>query len=102
MRSRNQNLNVAGGLDFVDQKTSIAGGLQRSQDDLRVVYARADGDYRTEIAERPVLVSGGVTLRKGLAVLGGSENGDMHLPRARQAGSLGPQGPGRDRHCPQR
>ena len=82
VRSRNQNLNVAGGLDFVDQKTSIAGGLQRSQDDLRVVYARADGDYRTEIAERPVLVSGGVTLRKGLAVLGGSENGDVGLSRA--------------------
>ena len=83
IRSRAQNLNVAGGMDLVGQKTSIAGGLQRSQDDLRVLYARADGDYRTEVAERPVLINGALTVRKGLSAFGGSESGDTRISRAR-------------------
>lgn len=80
IRSRSRNLNVAGGLDLVDQKTSIA-GARFSKDDLRVFYARADGDYRTEIVERPVLLNGALTLRKGLSVLGGSNAGDKNLSR---------------------
>lgn len=82
IRSRAQNLNVAGGLDLVGQKTSIAGGLQRSNDDLRVLYARVDGDYRTEVAARPVLLSGALTVRKGLTILGGSDSGDTNISRA--------------------
>lgn len=81
VRSRNQNLNVAGGLDFVDQRTDIAGGAQRNHDKLRVLYARADGDYRTEVAQRPVRLSGAVTLRRGLSLFGGSEAGDLGLTR---------------------
>ncbi len=80
IRSRARNLNVAGGLDLVAQKTSIA-GARFSKDDLRVFYARADGDYRTEVLERPVLLNGALTLRKGLSVLGGSEAGDQNLSR---------------------
>jgi len=82
VRSRNRNLNLAGGLDIVDQKTS-AGGIGRlSRDELRVLYARADGDYRTEVAGRPTLLSGGITLRKGLSILGGSDEGEVFLTRA--------------------
>ena len=82
LRSRNQNLNLAGGLDIVDQKTTsgLAGLLSR--DKLRVAYARVDGDYRTELAQRPTLLSGGVTLRKGLSFLGASDAGDLFLTRA--------------------
>ena len=82
LRSRNQNLNLAGGLDIVDQKTTsgLAGLLSR--DKLRVAYAHADGDYRTEFAQRPTLLSGGVTLRKGLSILGGSDAGDAFITRA--------------------
>jgi hemolysin activation/secretion protein len=75
VRARNQNLNLAGGLDFIDQKTSFAGQAQ-SHDKLRVLYGRADGDYRTEFALRPVLLSGSLALRKGVSALGGSEAGD--------------------------
>ena len=82
IRSRAQNLNIAGGLDFIDQKTDISSGFQRTRDQLRVFYARADGDYRTEVAARPVLFSGGVTLRKGVSALGGSNAGDAGLSRA--------------------
>jgi len=82
VRSRNQNLNLAGGLDIIDQKTSAGGFGRLSRDELRVVYARADGDYRTEVSGRPMLLTGGVTLRKGVSILGGSDEGDAFLTRA--------------------
>jgi hemolysin activation/secretion protein len=77
VRLRNQNLNIAGGFDVVDQKnsTSAGGGLTLSEDNLRVLYARLEGDYRTEFGERPVLLSSAVTLRKGLSGLGASKAG---------------------------
>lgn len=81
VRSRNQNLYLAGGLDVIDQKTDVA-GERLSRDKLRVLYARADGDYRTEIAARPVLVNGSLGVRRGLSVLGGSDKGDAGLTRA--------------------
>lgn len=82
VRLRNQNLNLAGGLDIIDQKTRVGGAGLLSHDKLRIVYARADGDYRTEVAERPVLFSGSLGVRKGLSLLGGSETGDLGLTRA--------------------
>jgi hypothetical protein len=47
-----------------------------------VLYARADGDYRTEIAQRPVLASAAVQVRKGISALGASDAGDPQLTRA--------------------
>lgn len=82
IRTRNRNLNVAGGLDIVDQETKAGGLGLLSRDKLRVVYARADGDYRTEVSARPVLLTGGLALRKGLSFLGGSDAGDPTLTRA--------------------
>lgn len=82
IRSRTRNLNVAAGLDIVDQKTDGAAGGIRNRDRLRVLYARTDGDYRTELAARPVLLTGGLTLRKGFSILGGSDAGDAFLTRA--------------------
>lgn len=82
IRSRTQNLNLAGGLDIVDQETKAGGFGLLSRDKLRVLYARADGDYRTEVGQRPVLLSGGLALRKGVSILGGSDAGDLTLTRA--------------------
>jgi hemolysin activation/secretion protein len=82
IRSRNQNLNVAGGFDFIDQKTRPSGAALLSHDKLRILYARLDGDYRTEISGRPVLTSGAVSLRKGVDVFGASDAGDPLLTRA--------------------
>ncbi len=82
IRARNQNLNVASGLDFIDQKTRVAGAGTLSHDQLRVFYARADGDYRTEIAERPVLASAALSVRKGLSFLGATDAGSPLLTRA--------------------
>lgn len=75
IRLRNRNLNVAGGLDVVNQETTLAGAGRISQDRLRIFYARADGDYRTELGDWPMLLSGAVTLRKGVSGLGASDAG---------------------------
>ena len=82
IRLRNQNLNLAGGVDFINQETTVPGAGRISQDKLRILYARADGDYRTELGEWPMLVSGAVTVRKGLSGLGASDEGSPFLTRA--------------------
>lgn len=81
VRSRNRNLNIAGGFDFVDQRTKDPTGVLNTSDDLRVAYMRFDGDYRTEVGTWPTLLSGGVGVRKGLSFLGASESGDAGLTR---------------------
>lgn len=81
VRTRHRNLNLHGGLDVVDQRTD-AGAVRLSHDELRIAYVRADGDYRTEIAGRPALISGALALRKGVSLFGGSEAGDAGLTRA--------------------
>ena len=82
IRSRNENLNLAGGLDIIDQKTTPKGFTALSHDKLRVFYARADGDYRTEILQRPVLASAALQVRKGISGLGASDAGDALLTRS--------------------
>ncbi len=89
IRSRNRNLNLVGGLDLIDQKTdtgAVTGGASGrtpiSRDKLRSAFARVDGDYRTEIGGRPVLMSAAASLRKGLSIFGGAEAGDLDLSRA--------------------
>jgi hemolysin activation/secretion protein len=63
IRMRRENLNVAGGFDVVDQKTTVIG----THDRLQVVYVRADGDLRTEVLGLPVQMNGALSLRKGLS-----------------------------------
>jgi len=82
VRLRATNLNLAGGFDWIDQKTTIGGAGLLNRDKLRVLYARADGDYRTEAAGRPLLFTGGVTLRKGIAGLGASSPDSLVITRA--------------------
>lgn len=82
LRTRTRNLNVAGGLDIIDQRTRDTTRLfVNSHDQLRVVYGRLDGDYRTELGDRPALFTGGLSVRKGLDVLGASDAGDPRLTR---------------------
>src|SRR5262249_35053619 len=76
LRTRSANLNLAGGFDWIDTKADLGGGVPLSRDHLRVFYARADGDLRTEFAGYPTLLNGSATLRKGVSGLGGSDAGD--------------------------
>lgn len=80
IRMRRQNLNIGGGLDFVNQDTDIAGSLL-SRDRLRVAYLRADGDLRTRALGHLVQLDGAITLRKGLSGLGASDPSDGLITR---------------------
>jgi hemolysin activation/secretion protein len=81
VRLRRQNLNLAGGLDWVDQRTDAL-GQKFNDDQLRVLYVRADGDYRTEALGQPVLLNGGLSVRKGIDAFGASDAGAAFLSRA--------------------
>ncbi|THD66089.1 ShlB/FhaC/HecB family hemolysin secretion/activation protein [Phenylobacterium sp.] len=76
VRHRRANLNLAGGLDLVNQETDLGdGGGKLTEDKVRVLYARLDGDLRVNAFDRPVAMSAALTLRKGLSGLGASEAG---------------------------
>jgi hemolysin activation/secretion protein len=81
LRSRLSNLNVSGGFDWIDQTTDILGNTF-NKDQLRIVYARADGDLLAEAFNRRFQMTGGVTLRKGISGLGASDEGSFLLTRA--------------------
>ncbi|MDB5422735.1 MAG: ShlB/FhaC/HecB family hemolysin secretion/activation protein [Phenylobacterium sp.] len=80
IRMRRQNLNLGGGLDFVNQDTDIGGALL-SRDRLRVAYLRADGDLRTRMLEHLVQLDGAITVRKGFSGLGASKASDGLITR---------------------
>jgi len=81
VRMRRENLNLGGGVDFVNQDTDTFGG-PFSRDRLRVAYLRADGDLRTRALGRLVQLDGAITLRKGVSGLGASDTGDKLLTRS--------------------
>lgn len=79
IRRRRTNLNLAGGIDLVNQETDLGGGEKLSEDKARVLYARLDGDLRVYAFDRPVGMTGAITVRKGLSGLGASEAGSPLL-----------------------
>jgi hemolysin activation/secretion protein len=105
IRRRRTDLNLAGGFDLVNQNTDLGdGGGKLTEDKVRVLYARLDGDLRINAFGRPVAMSGALTLRKGLSGLGASEAGsdllthgfavpDAWLVRANGAASASLIGP---------
>lgn len=81
LRTRTQNINLSGGFDYIDQKSEISGVGTFSRDHLRVLYLRADGDSRTDVAGRPVQLFGGATVRKGVSIFDATDSGDPLLSR---------------------
>ncbi|HEY3950697.1 ShlB/FhaC/HecB family hemolysin secretion/activation protein [Phenylobacterium sp.] len=79
IRRRRLDLNLAGGLDVINQETDIAGGGKLTEDKARVLYLRLDGDARSFAFDRPVSVNWALSLRKGLSGLGASEAGSALL-----------------------
>lgn len=82
VRKRRENLTVAGGFDFIDQDTKFPGGATLINDDLRVIYLRADADKTLYLGFRPVVLNASTSLRQGLAGLGATGKGDRLLSRA--------------------
>jgi hemolysin activation/secretion protein len=80
IRTRRRNLNVAGGFDWIDQTTDFSDLARLTDDKLRVIYARIDGDWRPRTA-MPFAASGALTVRQGLAGLGASDRGAALLSR---------------------
>ncbi|MBS0335168.1 MAG: ShlB/FhaC/HecB family hemolysin secretion/activation protein [Proteobacteria bacterium] len=78
IRRRRLDVNLAGGLDVIDQRTEIA-GARLTQDNVRVLYLRADGDTRAFALDRPLALNWMVSLRKGLSGLGASDAGSPLL-----------------------
>ncbi|HEY0438297.1 MAG TPA: ShlB/FhaC/HecB family hemolysin secretion/activation protein, partial [Phenylobacterium sp.] len=82
VRHRRFNLNLAGGLDAVNQKTDVGSGGTLTEDKVRVAYLRADGDARPFVVDRTLYLTGGISLRKGISGLGASTTGSNLLTRA--------------------
>ncbi len=86
VRLRRAGLTLGGGMDFVSQKMDFPGGGVLSDDDLRVIWARAEGDMQQELLDT---ASGRITettkltvqLRKGIQGLGSSRAGQSVLSR---------------------
>jgi hemolysin activation/secretion protein len=85
IRRRRLNLNIAGGLDVVNQETDQGlgqvGGGTLTKDNVRVAYLRADGDMRAYAFDRNILLDGSLTLRKGLSGLGATSEGSSLATR---------------------
>lgn len=79
IRRRRLDLNLAGGLDVIDQETDVGGAGKLTEDKARVLYLRADGDARSYLFDRSVAATWSVSVRKGLSGLGASEAGSPLL-----------------------
>ena len=75
IRSVRDNLRLAGGLDYVDQRTDVGTGDARVRlnlDKLRIGYLRAAGDLTRRRIDGSLVffVTGAAEVRKGLGILG--------------------------------
>lgn len=67
-----------GGMEFVDQTTRFLGDVLNNDDSLRV----ASLGLRADAASRRIVFNGDVEVRRGVDLLGASEEGDRSLSRA--------------------
>ena len=83
LRKRRENVWLAGGIEMINQDTTVGGGGGLLiNDDLRVLYARMDVDRTYYWGPRPVLLTGQFGVRQGLDGLGATPAGDRFLSRA--------------------
>lgn len=82
VRSRRENVWAAAGFELIDQDTRLAGGGKLINDDLRVLYARLEGDQTTYYGYRPIVLRGSLALRRGLDGFGATDEGNRRLSRA--------------------
>ncbi len=83
MRHRRHNLNIAVGLDWIDQQVEFGGGAAVLTDDnLRVFFPRLDGHYApASLAAHSVAMTGVVEVRQGIHNLGASRYGELTASR---------------------
>lgn len=83
IRKRRVNLTAAAGFEYIDQDTRIGGGGKLINDDLRIFYARAEGEQTTYWwGYRPIVMRGSASIRRGIEGFGATDEGDRLLSRA--------------------
>ena len=83
VRKRRENVTLAAGFEVVDQDTKFGGGGTLINDDLRIVYARAEGEQTSYWGGyRPIVLNGQVGIRRGIEGFGATDEGDRLLSRA--------------------
>jgi hemolysin activation/secretion protein len=80
VRSRRKNITIAGGLEVIDQDTRI-GAAKLINDDLRILYLRAEAEQVTYYGYRPIVLRGQAGVRQGVDVFGATDKGDRLLSR---------------------
>jgi len=82
IRKRRQNLWAAAGFELINQDTRFGGGGKLINDDLRILYARVEGDQTAYLGYRPIVLRGAASLRRGIEGFGATDEGDRRLSRA--------------------
>ena len=85
IRSRDCNLYVEMGFDFINSDTNVFSSVPFSRDKLRVLYLTAFGDVKDEWGGTSFASFG---LREGLPVLDASQSGDPLLSRQGASGEF--------------
>lgn len=81
IRKRRVNLAVAGGFELINQETGFGGGGRLINDDLRIFYARIEGDQTAYWGYRPIVLRGAAGVRRGVEAFGATDEGDPLLSR---------------------
>lgn len=83
VRHRRRNLNLATGLEIVDQKVEFGGGLAiLTEDHVRVFFTRLDGHWApAALADHSAALTGYVEVRHGTTALGASDYGEIEASR---------------------
>jgi hemolysin activation/secretion protein len=82
IRLRRYNVNVAAGIDVIDQSTAFPGGDELANDKLRVLWTHVNGDFvRNLTADLSASGNGVLEIRKGVSFLDASHAGDPTLSR---------------------
>jgi hemolysin activation/secretion protein len=79
IKRQDRNLGVAGGFEYVDERTNLGGGGVLVDDRLRVFFARAHGDTNGVILGHAWDAGLDLELRKGVDILNASDLGQTTL-----------------------
>lgn len=83
LRHRRHNLNLSGGLEWIDQKVEFGGGIATlTEDRLRIYFLRLDGHWAPrDLAAHSVAATGSVEVRRGVKGLGATQFGNRTASR---------------------
>ncbi len=86
IRSRDLNLSLRLGFDYINEDTDIFGGQTFSRDRLRVLHTTVRADARDALAGS---TAGEISYRQGLPILDATKRGDDDKSRENATGSAG-------------